>query len=69
MPFFFTIAFVAVIFYFKHRRNRLTHETVRMMIEKGVPVTPEIIAALETRMATKNMAFSQRTRLASCSRG
>jgi hypothetical protein len=49
MPFFFTIAFVAVIFYFKHRRNRLTHETVRMMIEKGVPLTPEVIAALRNK--------------------
>lgn len=41
------IAIVAVVFYFKHRRNRLEHETVQMMIEKGLPVTPEIIAALK----------------------
>jgi hypothetical protein len=49
MPFIFTVAFLAVIFYFKHRRNKLAHETVRMMIEKGVPVTPEIIASLQNK--------------------
>jgi len=47
MPFIFPVAIIAVIFYFKHRRNVLAHETLRMMIEKGAPVTPEVIAALK----------------------
>ncbi len=48
-PFILPIAIVAVVFFFKYRRNRLEHETVRLMIEKGAPVTPEIIAALKGR--------------------
>ncbi|HEY1489993.1 MAG TPA: DUF6249 domain-containing protein [Verrucomicrobiae bacterium] len=47
MPFAFPVAIMAVIFYFKHRRNTLAHDTLRLMIEKGVPVTPEVIAALK----------------------
>jgi hypothetical protein len=46
MPFIFPVAIIAVIFFFKHRRNKLAHETLRIMIEKGAPVTPEVIAAL-----------------------
>jgi preprotein translocase subunit YajC len=49
MPFIFPVAIIAVIFYFKHRRNMMAHDTLRMMIEKGVPVTPEVIAALRGR--------------------
>jgi hypothetical protein len=29
--------------YFKFRRNRMLHETLRAMIEKGVPIPPELI--------------------------
>jgi preprotein translocase subunit YajC len=46
MPFIFPVAIIAVIFYFKHRRNKMAHDTLRIMIEKGVPVTPEVITAL-----------------------
>jgi hypothetical protein len=49
MPFLFSIGIIAVVFYFKHRRNKLAHDTLRMMLEKGVPVTPEIIAALRSK--------------------
>jgi hypothetical protein len=38
------VAMIAIIFYFKYRRNKLAHETLRVMIEKGVPMTPELIA-------------------------
>jgi hypothetical protein len=37
---------IAIIFYTKHRRNRMAHETLRMMIEKGTPITPELVATL-----------------------
>jgi len=41
------VAILAVILYFKHRRLSLMHETLRAMIEKGMPVTPEVIAELK----------------------
>jgi hypothetical protein len=37
---------IAIVFYTKHRRNRMTHETLRMMIEKGTPITPELVATI-----------------------
>jgi hypothetical protein len=40
------VAIVGLVLYFGHRRNRLVHETVRAMIEKGQPVTPELVAGL-----------------------
>lgn len=49
MPFLFPIAIIAVVFYFNHRRSKLAHETFRLMIEKGVPITPELIANLNLR--------------------
>lgn len=39
------IAIVAIIFYFRHRRLKMHHETMRAMIEKGMPIPPEMIAA------------------------
>jgi hypothetical protein len=43
------VAVVAVALFFKHRRTRMMHETLRMMFEKGVPVTPELVAALKSQ--------------------
>ena len=34
---------VAVILYYKHRKNALTHETIAKLAEKGVPVPPELL--------------------------
>jgi hypothetical protein len=34
---------VAVILYYKHRKNALTHETIARLAEKGVPVPPELL--------------------------
>ena len=48
-PFVMVIAIVAIVFYFKHRRNKMAHETLLAMIEKGVPVTPELIAQLRNK--------------------
>jgi hypothetical protein len=48
-PFVMIVAVVAIALYFKHRRNKMAHETLRAMIEKGVPVTPELIASLKSR--------------------
>ncbi len=43
------VAMVAIVFYFHHRRNKLAHETLRMMIEKGMPITPELVAELRSK--------------------
>lgn len=42
-PLVFVVALLGGIFYFKHRRNRMLHETLRQMIDKGVPIPPELI--------------------------
>ena len=39
------IAIVAIVFYFRHRRLKMHHETIRAMIEKGMPIPPEMAAA------------------------
>ncbi len=39
------IAIVAIVFYFRHRRLKMHHETMRAMIDKGVPIPPEMFAA------------------------
>jgi len=39
------IAIVGMVFYFRHRRLKMHHETMRAMIEKGMPVPPEMVAA------------------------
>jgi len=36
---------VGLFLYFRHRRNQLLHETLRAMIDKGVPIPPELLAA------------------------
>ena len=43
------VAMVAIVFYFHHRRTKLAHETLRMMIEKGMPITPELVAELRSK--------------------
>jgi hypothetical protein len=34
---------VAIILYYKHRKLRLTHETIAKLAEKGLPVPPELL--------------------------
>jgi len=43
------VVIVAIMFYTIHRRNKLVHENLRAMIEKGMPITPEIVASLKSR--------------------
>jgi hypothetical protein len=38
------IAIVAIVFSFRHRRLRMHHETIRAMIDKGLPIPPEMAA-------------------------
>ena len=37
------LGIVALVLVFRHRRQKLVHETMRLMIEKGLPVPPELI--------------------------
>ena len=48
------IAIVATVVYFRHRRNRMLHETLRSMIEKGVPIPPELLHPQEQRNLPKS---------------
>lgn len=36
------VVIVGLLLYFRHRRNKMLHETVRTMVEKGVPIPPEM---------------------------
>jgi Domain of unknown function (DUF6249) len=38
------VLIVAVIMYFGFSRNRMMHKTIRMMVEKGQPVPPALLA-------------------------
>jgi len=37
------VAIVAVILVYRHRRNAMLHKTLAAMIEKGVPIPPELL--------------------------
>ena len=43
VPFFFLGVMIGCAIYFKYRRNRTLHETLRTMIDKGVPIPPELV--------------------------
>jgi hypothetical protein len=38
------VVIIGLFFYFRHRRNSMLHETLRAMVEKGVPIPPELLA-------------------------
>lgn len=50
----FPLAIIALVFYFRHRQNQMMHETVRAMIDKGIPITPEVLAGLNARNRRMN---------------
>jgi len=56
------VAIVAVALYFHHRRNKLAHETLRAMIDKGVPITPELVAELRGKNPSGPAAVRPRVR-------
>ena len=41
------IVIVSLLFYFRHRKNQMLHETVRAMVEKGVPIPPEMFKTVD----------------------
>lgn len=40
------VLFVIAIFFFGYLRDKRRHETIRLMVEKGTPITPELLAGL-----------------------
>ena len=44
---------VAIILYYKHRRNALNHDTIAKLAEKGLPVPPELLAPQRTRSSLR----------------
>jgi Domain of unknown function (DUF6249) len=43
VTFFLPVLLVAVILYYKHRKNSLTHDTISRLAEKGVPIPQELL--------------------------
>ena len=43
------VAIVGIALYFKHRRNKMAYETLHAMIEKGMPITPELVAEVRSK--------------------
>ena len=37
------LVLVAVILFYKHRRQRMIHETIARLAERGLPVPPELL--------------------------
>jgi hypothetical protein len=44
------VLLVAIILYYKHRRQRMAHETIMKLAEKGLPVPPELLEPPGPRM-------------------
>jgi hypothetical protein len=45
------VVIIVTVFYFRHRQNKMMHDTVRAMVERGIPVTPELLEGLNARNA------------------
>jgi len=43
------VAIVGIALYFNHRRNKMAYETLHAMIEKGMPITPELVAEIRSK--------------------
>lgn len=52
-PFICIVFVCGLILYYRYRRNKMLHDTLRMMIEKGVPIPPELIVPPERTVKRK----------------
>lgn len=43
MTFFLPVCIVAIVMHYRHRRNVMLHDTLRLMIEKGAAIPPELL--------------------------
>ena len=48
--------------YFRHRKNKMLHETVRAMVDKGVPIPPEMFQKTERDFMARDRADDKRPR-------
>ena len=48
--------------YAAHRRNKLLHENLRAMIDKGMPVTPELVESLKGKLSGASRPFNRYNR-------
>lgn len=58
-PFIMAVTIILIVYYFRHRRNKMVHETLRAMIEKGLPITPELLAGLGGKNSFSGNPFDQ----------
>jgi hypothetical protein len=54
------VLIILIVFYTKHRRNRMAHETLRAMIDKGMPITPELVAEIRSKGPSAGGLYPQR---------
>jgi hypothetical protein len=57
------VAVIAIVFYFKHRRNKMAHDTLQAMIEKGIPITPELVAEIKSKRSSDSASSRTSNRL------
>ena len=44
------VLFAVAAVWFGHLKARMRHETIRQMVDKGVPITPEVLQELKSRL-------------------
>ncbi len=59
MVFGMPVAIVALFVALRHRRNRMLHETLRAMVEKGVPIPPELLSGGGAALASVSNSAPQ----------
>jgi hypothetical protein len=57
------VAIIAIAGFFAYRRNKMAHETMRAMIEKGMPITPELVAEIRNKSSGSSAGGWSRNRL------
>jgi hypothetical protein len=48
-PFVMPVFIIGVIFYSQYRRHKMANDTLRAMIDKGMPITPELVDSLKSK--------------------
>jgi hypothetical protein len=56
------IVIVGLQLYFRHRKNIMLHETLRTMVEKGVPIPPEMFKKTEHEFMEHDKSTEKRPR-------
>jgi hypothetical protein len=56
------IVIVGLSLYFRHRKNKMLHETVRAMVDKGVPIPPEMFQKTERDFMKRDKSDDKRPR-------